>query len=384
MIEDNSLLNKKENLDDLKNDGNDIKDEIYRCSNCYKVLLSSINIDKEIVILNSCTACNIFDLNNLNNFIPEKKLSLNTSFCSKCGKSKRNNKENKEEDYFYCYTCKFIFCHFCKRFFHKEHKNIIKLKQFDSTCEKHNFTFTNYCLNCNKSICPECEIEHNKDHKINVLNTLLVDSKIKDKYKEIINKEKYVFEQIEKLKKTIIDNFNLLISNIETAYKKYKSNITNLINIQKTLLNFNAFAAKNFDICYEQIKTCHNFFKESSNQLNDLLKKIDNIKNINDINNQYSNFIELLNDKNIYVIKTSDDFNERLKEFSSIIKPKINDDNNKNKITKTPIENISSLINLNKETSGLDSNKIIDEKVFNQIPNNIKKSNIKNINLNNK
>ncbi len=384
MIEDNSLLNKKENLDDLKNDGNDIKDEIYRCSNCYKVLLSSINIDKEIVILNSCTACNIFDLNNLNNFIPEKKLSLNTSFCSKCGKSKRNNKENKEEDYFYCYTCKFIFCHFCKRFFHKEHKNIIKLKQFDSTCEKHNFTFTNYCLNCNKSICPECEIEHNKDHKINVLNTLFVDSKIKDKYKEIINKEKYVFEQIEKLKKTIIDNFNLLISNIETAYKKYKSNITNLINIQKTLLNFNAFAVKNFDICYEQIKTCHNFFKESSNQLNDLLKKIDNIKNINDINNQYSNFIELLNDKNIYVIKTSDDFNERLKEFSSIIKPKINDDNNKNKITKTPIENISSLINLNKETSGLDSNKIIDEKVFNQIPNNIKKSNIKNINLNNK
>ena len=383
MIEDNSLLNKKENLDDLKIDGTDIRDEIYRCSNCYKILLSSINIDKEILILNSCTCCNIVDLNNLTNFIPEKKLSLNTSFCSKCGKSKRNNKGNKEEDYFYCYTCKFIFCHFCKRFFHKEHKNIIKLKQFDSTCEEHNFTFTNYCLNCNKSICPECEIVHDKNHKINVLNTLLVDSKIKDKYKEIIDKEIYVSKQIENLKKKIIDNFNLLILNIETSYKKYKSNITNLINIQKTLLNFNAFAVKNFDICYEQIKTCHNFFNESSNQLNDLLNKIDNFKNINIIN-QYINFIELLNDKNIYVIKTSDDFNERLKEFSNIIIPKINDDNNKNKITKTPIENISSLINLNKETSGLDSNKIIDEKIFNQIPNNIKKINVKNINLNNK
>ena len=70
MIEDNSLLNKKENLDDLKNDGNDIKDEIYRCSNCYKILLSSINIDKEILILNSCTFCNFVDLNNLTNFIP--------------------------------------------------------------------------------------------------------------------------------------------------------------------------------------------------------------------------------------------------------------------------------------------------------------------------
>ena len=156
-----------------------------------------------------------------------------------------------------------------------------------------------------------------------------------------------------------------------------------MINIQKTLLNFNAFAVKNFDICYEQIKTCRNFFNESSNQLNDLLNKIDNFKNINIIN-QYTNFIELLNDKNIYVIKTSDDFNERLKEFSNIIIPKINDDNNKNKITKTPQENINDLIILTKETSGLDSNKIIDEKIFNQIPNNIKKINVKNINSKNK
>ena len=151
-----------------------------------------------------------------------------------------------------------------------------------------------------------------------------------------------------------------------------------MIKIQKTLLNFNTFAVKNFDICYEQIKTCHNFFNESSNQLNDLLNKINNFKNINVIN-QYTNFIELLNDKNIYVIETSDDFNERLKEFSSVITPQINDVNNKNKMTKTPQEKISNLINLNKETSGLDSNKVIDEKIFNRIPNNIKKSNIKNI-----
>ena len=311
------------------------KEKNYRCENCLRILLSSIEFTKKIQIYNSCTFCNNSNfINSLENF-KKKGFSLKSSICNKCGKYWRNQKNNSDENFYYCYNCNLIFCHFCKRK-HKEHKIFSNIKQYDSICHKHYYSYTNFCENCNKSLCPECELEHYKEHNIKSLSELFIEEDKLKSYEKIIDDEIDLLKEIKEIKIEIVNKLNNMINEIINFYNIYTKNLNNIIDIHNTILKFYKYAAINQDMCYEQMKSFHNFFNVSNNT-KELIKRVKtNNNNNNNIFDYYNTFINFLNDNNNYIIKSSADLEIRKKDFIIINNEinNINQSDNSNEISK--------------------------------------------------
>ena len=117
-------------------------------------------------------------------------------------------------------------------------------------------------------------------------------------------------------------------------YNIYTKNLNNIIDIHNTILKFYKYAAINQDMCYEQMKSFHNFFNVSNNT-KELIKRV-KINNNNNIFDYYNTFINFLNDNNNYIIKSSADLEKRKKDIKIINNEinNINQSDNSNEISK--------------------------------------------------
>ena len=296
----------------------------FRCEKCYRILLSSIEFKKNIRIFNSCSFCDKSEyINSLENFL-KKSFSLESSMCRKCGKIYGNNKNNINENFYYCHHCSLILCHNCKRI-NKEHNIISKIQQYDSICQKH------FCDDCNISLCPDCVSEHEKEHNIKSLSALFIEKDQLKIYEKIISDERTLLNVITEVTFDIVNKLNNIIIKIKNIYNIYKKNLQNIIDIHNTILTFYTFAAINQDMCYEQMKSFQNFFNVS----NDLKELIKRVKCNNDgLLDKYNKLINYLKDNNNYIIKSSDDLKKRKINFKLIItrQENINESNNKKQI----------------------------------------------------
>ena len=322
------ILNKNEKKKQLEEENKKVKN--FRCEKCYRILLSSIEFKKNIRIFNSCSFCDKSEyINSLENFL-KKSFSLESSMCRKCGKIYGNNKNNINENFYYCHHCSLILCHNCKRI-NKEHNIISKIQQYDSICQKHYYSYTNFCDDCNISLCPDCVSDHKKEHNIKSLSALFIEKDQLKIYEKIISDERTLLNVITEVTFDIVNKLNNMINEIKDIYNIYKKNLQNIIDIHNTILTFYTFAAINQDMCYEQMKSFQNFFNVS----NDLKELIKRVKCNNDgLLDKYNKLINYLKDNNNYIIKSSDDLKKRKINFKLIItrQENINESNNKKQI----------------------------------------------------
>ncbi len=299
-------FNQKLTFQDNKN----ISPGMFRCSKCLRITLNYVELNSsEFKIYSLCQQCKEKRTHNEERFISTYN-SFDSINCSTCKKEKKR----KKEIYNYCVECKKIFCNFCKRQ-HKEHEDLINLNIFDSTCEKHCFSYTHYCEKCNISLCPLCLNIHQKEHKCEPLFNLYMNKELSDKYQTKINELNAFIKDLKTLTKDIIDMLNKLIKFLMTNVEKYIKKSESLYHMSKIILNFSNFASENQDMCYEQLKTLKNFFNFSDHE-----KSKTNFNKIKNEKNGFKKILDLinfLNNKENFWIKTSDNIEEIKNEFET-------------------------------------------------------------------
>ena len=240
----NILVESPENLD--KKIIQKYSDDII-CPQCGEICF--ININDYKINLNKCKNNHYDDLL-LNEFKEKQKIDESKILCNDCKKfNKSNTIKNK---FFKCCTCKKNICLLCQNQNHKEHI-VIDYDNKNYFCEFHGEKYNYFCKECNINLCNMCE--HDNKHE------LIYFKKIIRNKNELIETNKILKENIDKLKKDIneiIMKLNKVIDNLETYY-----NITNN-------------AINNYDIKYINYQSLTNM----KNINNSDLKIIDDINQI--------------------------------------------------------------------------------------------------------
>ena len=224
----NNQINEKQILNNLsKVDINLLK--CLKCNQIYKILIDPFY--KRIHIY--CNKCNFkkeFDILDFENFSKVRN-------CSVCQKIIDESNSNN-----YCFKCRIYLCNECaKNHLHPEEKKkniIINLKinnnnfyqnnLVDVICNIHNKICYNYCLECKKNICVDCELKYHVDHKTQIFNKKVI--------KQIISMQRRNLE-VEKQKINII---KVTVEDCLKSLKQYLDKIIQYkekeINIKKTII----------------------------------------------------------------------------------------------------------------------------------------------------
>ena len=141
----------------------------------------------------------------INNFTECQKIDYSKIICNNCNKNNLNNTYNKE--FYICDICKINLCPICKLKHDNNHK-IIKYKNKEYKCNKHNEKYISYCNKCKRNICMICENNHNNHERISLGKLIIEDDKIKKRMEEM-KEEINIFnnnikEKINKLNKNFL------------------------------------------------------------------------------------------------------------------------------------------------------------------------------------
>ena len=191
----------------------------------------------------------------LENFKETQKIDEDEIKCGKC-KTKRMN--TFEQKFYYCNDCKINLCPLCETNHNKSHKIFeYELKKY--YCFQHGEKKISYCKQCKKNLCDICGLNHDKNHVLIYHREIFENSKI-----ENINELRSKIDELKIEIKNIINEFNTFLNNLEIYYE-----------INNNML-------KNFNINNKNYQVLANM-----KYLNDYNKII--IKDINDIKNQLIN-----------------------------------------------------------------------------------------------
>jgi len=158
--------------DNLNSNSSNFKVEnIKRCLECNKIPLIEIIEKQNEYFINYFCENNHKGEISLNDFLNNQKHQLKKIPCNNCQK----NQENNFFKCFYCITCNKVLCNDCF-VKHSEQDQIILLSKYDSTCFKHNLSFSHYCKSCKKNICIICLNEHKNHSFILLSNEILSDN----------------------------------------------------------------------------------------------------------------------------------------------------------------------------------------------------------------
>jgi len=218
-----------------------------------------------------------------------------------------------------CNICKIYLCKMCISTHDNNHK-IINYNDREFICNIHNEKYNSYCNKCKKNICAACENSHN-EHELIYYDKLIIEDNRILKYIEETKKEIDIFNK--DIKEKII-KLNKIIENIEGYYNIIYNIIQKYINDKK----------KNYQILITIDKIINNNI-------------INNIKRINNNNNEYNDIIEIYN--KIFNNKDNDIIDKDNKEYNDKNKDII-DENNiiyNNENTSTPDKN-NNIYNNNK------------------------------------
>ena len=197
---------------------------IMKCKICNEIYEISINNNSNDIILlcDNCHFKKIFDINNLEEFISRIK-------CSECKKEiYENNSFN------HCFKCKKNICRECiKKHLQKEDKDLIKFNNIiypnnviDVFCNKHEKICYNYCIDCKKNICIDCELDSHFNHKTKIFELNKIRLLI-SKQKKHLEKEKEKFEKIKAIVQDCINSltkffYKLILYKEKEIYLKEK------------------------------------------------------------------------------------------------------------------------------------------------------------------
>ena len=285
-----------------------IKSEEIICQECKEKVMLKIK-DFKITLYKCKNGHEIKDIK-LNEFDNTQMVNISKIQCDIC---KNNNKGSAYNNIFYrCISCNNNICPLCQSNHNKTHK-IINYNDINYICDKHNEAYIKYCDNCNTNICMQCENEH-EGHNIIYFGKILPNqNNYLNELKEYINKFKQDI-------KDIISKLENVVMNMEIYYNMSYNNIMNYINNNKRnyeLLNIiNEFISYN-NIVIKDIKEILNE-SEINNKMQQLMKIYNNMNNINNMNYIIGeiNVQEKDINKEIRIINSYEEFKREYKELN--------------------------------------------------------------------
>ena len=245
-----------------------IKSKEIICPKCGENCLFHINNYK--IRLSDCKNGHITDNILFNNYNNTQIINESKILCNLCQNTK-DKAYNKQ--FFKCLMCKKNLCPLCNLNHNKKHK-IIDYDKKDYICNIHGELYISYCQNCKENLCMQCEINHN-NHKIMP-------------YKDIMPKENEIKKKIEIFREKI-NKINDDMQKIITILYKVNENMELYYKIINDIMN-------NYDIQnrnYEIFKNINDI--QSNINFND----IDKIINTNDISNKFGHILNLYNKINL-------------------------------------------------------------------------------------
>ncbi len=189
------------------------KNIISRCPNSNCIFIPHIYLfNKEGIdyIHYKCKNGHEDDISLENYLIKSKNKQLDSVLCDY-----HNNHKNINAQ-LYCFKCKKFICKDCKLKHDIENKeySLIKLKNIDKYCPKHNDMFNIYCEDCEKSFCIYCP-DHPKNHNVELIQRMKFEEiEIKNLENQIIN-SKIFMTKIKELYENIIEE-------IKNSYQNFK------------------------------------------------------------------------------------------------------------------------------------------------------------------
>ena len=186
-------INEKQILNNLSK----LEINLLKCLNCNQIYEILIDPHYNLIQIycNKCKLKKEFDI-----------LDFDFSKSRKCSKCKKNLIETNSINY--CFKCKIYFCNECmKNHSHPEEKsNFYPNNLVDVICNIHNKICYNYCLECKKNICVDCELQYHVSHKTQIFDNKLINI-ILNIQKKKLEAEKHKFNV---LKMIVEDCLNLL------------------------------------------------------------------------------------------------------------------------------------------------------------------------------
>ena len=331
----------------INNNNNILKDDIFyvmRCSACsliplIRIKYSQINIfqNKDIFLANhnefakvQCLCIKGHNITtSLKTYLIYSKIKHNFfTLCEQCHESK----SSELFDFSFCKECKETLCMECsKNHNHKklnsnnlidspkkegsnpnniENKNskdnsIISICELEFNCQFHKKELNLFCKDCNINLCNECEVNHNKEHKMIYFNNIkLNEEEIKNiEFNiDLAKKRLFLFEnkilkfihslyQLEKLHQQLLNLYNFFIS----IYKDQISFAESTLLIYKDAVSKNKYNFQiiqntrnlKFNIRGIPIKNTYDF----TTNIKSLTSYLSNSKNflLLDVKNYYSN-----------------------------------------------------------------------------------------------
>ena len=224
-----------------------IKSDNIICPECKEDIRLKINDFK--IYLSDCKNGHQFNDIFLNEFEKTQNINLSKIICDQC--KERNKGLTFNNEFFFCFTCKLNLCPLCNNNHDKNHK-IINHNRKTFFCNEHNDSYIKYCKDCRENLCFSC-IEKHKNHKCELYEDIIPDMKIinhemqnlgkainefENNIVQIKNRFDFVLENVKiyhKIYKDIIDNYekdnvNKRKYEVFQNINEFKNNITNEIN----------------------------------------------------------------------------------------------------------------------------------------------------------
>ena len=258
----NIIVNK---IEENKNIIKEIISKDIICPECKENVL--IDFDNFHINFHDCKN-NHNIIKTLNEFKETQKINIKKIICNICNINNKGNTHNNE--FYICNTCNLNICPLCESNHNKNHK-IINFDDKNYICQKHkDEKFIKYCITCKIDICMICEEEH-EGHKLLELGKILIKSN------DLLNS---------------MNNLNNVIENIKYKINIIKELLDRLINIIDLYYKINSHIINNFNINkrnYYILKNLNNI--KYNNEI--IIKYINNIIN----NNQVFDIYKYPNDK---------------------------------------------------------------------------------------
>ena len=270
---------------------NIIKSEDIICPKCQENTFIELKDFK--INLHGCkNGHNLYNIS-LEDFENLQNIDLSKIICNSC--MTRNKGIIYNNEFYKCLTCNLDLCPDCKTGHHQQHK-IINYDKKNYVCNLHKKNYVNFCEDCKENICLSCEASH-KNHKLSYFGNILPDENMNKKLEELkinINSLNLTIDEITSKLKKVKKSFGLYLSTFDNLIKIYNEENSNY----QLIKNINEFINNNKYII-EQINKVKNsiLFEKPSKLINIYyLMNKNKYQNIIDINSNDNNTI---NENNI-------------------------------------------------------------------------------------
>ena len=269
---------------------------VLKCLECNQIFDISIDQYSNIIYL-SCNKCQ-----------REKKYSYSeyeqkkNEFSIQCSKCKKIIKELNLAHF--CFICKRNICEGCiKKHFQKENKcktyknfQDIIYPYLDFCCKFHEKINYKYCLECQKNICVNCEMESHLNHETKSYDEQKINS-VLFKQKQNLKKEKNEYSKMKIFIDDFLDSLSKYLNNLIECKKEeikikeemieelemFKYDYTLLENVNNLFFDMNEIFYSKQDSWEKKLNNIFEFFKDPIKIKRTKLCRKDNLKGPYDI-----------------------------------------------------------------------------------------------------